>query len=193
MRPRGIFTRAKVQGDVQRIVELYRREGRISVTVTPKIVQLPQKRVDLIFEIDEGKKSGILRINFLGNKQFSENDLRGVVVTKESRIYRFFSSNDNYDPDRLDYDQEQLRKFYRNHGFYDFRIINTVAELAPDRNGFVVTYTVDEGQKYKFGKLKVVTALKKLNGDLLQQLLPIREGQMYEEITVAPGVVDPLQ
>jgi outer membrane protein insertion porin family len=181
VRPRGIFTRAKVQGDVQRIVELYRREGRISVTVTPKIVQLPQKRVDLIFEIDEGKKSGILRINFLGNKQFSENDLRGVVVTKESRIYRFFSSNDNYDPDRLDYDQEQLRKFYRNHGFYDFRIINTVAELAPDKNGFVITYTIDEGQKYKFGKMKVTTALKKLNGDLLQQLLPIREGQMYED------------
>jgi outer membrane protein insertion porin family len=181
VRPRGIFTRAKVQGDVQRIVELYRREGRISVTVTPKIVQLPQKRVDLIFEIDEGKKSGILRINFLGNKQFSENDLRGIVVTKESRFYRFFSSNDNYDPDRLDYDQEQLRKFYRNHGFYDFRIINTVAELAPDKNGFVVTYTVDEGEKYKFGKLKVVTALKKLNGDLLQQLLPIREGQVYED------------
>jgi outer membrane protein insertion porin family len=181
VRPRGIFTRAKVQGDVQRIVELYRRQGRISVTVTPKIVQLPQKRVDLIFEIDEGKKSGILRINFLGNKQFSENDLRGIVVTKESRFYRFFSSNDNYDPDRLDYDQEQLRKFYRNHGFYDFRIINSVAELAPDKNGFVVTYTIDEGQKYKFGKMKVVTALKKLNGDLLQQLLPIREGQMYED------------
>jgi outer membrane protein insertion porin family len=181
VRPRGIFTRAKVQGDVQRIVELYRREGRISVTVTPKIVQLPQKRVDLIFEIDEGKKSGILRINFLGNKQFSENDLRGVVVTRESRFYRFFSSNDNYDPDRLDYDQEQLRKFYRNHGYYDFRIINTVAELAPDKNGFVITYTLDEGQKYKFGKLKVVTALKKLNGDLLQQLLPIREGQIYED------------
>jgi outer membrane protein insertion porin family len=181
VRPRGIFTRAKVQSDVQRIVELYRREGRISVTVTPKIVQLPQKRIDLIFEIDEGKKSGILRINFLGNKQFSESDLRGVVVTKESRFYRFFSSNDNYDPDRLDYDQEQLRKFYRNHGYYDFRIINSVAELAPDKNGFVVTYTIDEGQKYKFGKLKVVTALKKLNGDVLQQLLPIREGQMYED------------
>jgi outer membrane protein insertion porin family len=181
VRPRGIFTKGKVQGDVQRIVELYRRSGRISVTVTPKIVQLPQKRVDLIFEIDEGPKSGILRVNFLGNKQFSENDLRGVIVTRESRLYRFFSSNDNYDPDRLDYDQEQLRKFYRNHGFYDFRIINTVAELAPDKNGFVVTYTIDEGPQYKFGKLKVNTALKKLNGAVLAQLLPIREGQMYED------------
>ncbi len=181
VRPRGIFTKGKVQGDVQRIVELYRRSGRISVTVTPKIVELPQKRVDLIFEINEGPKSGIVRINFIGNRQFSDNDLRGVVVTRESRIYRFLSSNDNYDPDRLDYDQEQLRKFYRNHGFYDFRIINTVAELAPDKNGFAVTYTIDEGPKYHFGKIKVETQLKKLNGAVLQQLLPIHEGQLYED------------
>jgi outer membrane protein insertion porin family len=181
VRPRGIFTKGKVQSDVQRIVELYRRSGRISVTVTPQIVQLPQKRIDLIFEINEGPKSGVMRINFLGNKRFSDNDLRGVIVTKESRIYRFLSSNDNYDPDRLDYDQEQLRKFYRNHGFYDFRIANTVAELAPDKNGFVITYSLDEGQPYKFGKMTVNTELKKLNGAVLRQLLPIRTGQLYQD------------
>lgn len=181
VRPRGIFTKGKVESDVQRIVELYRRSGRISVTVTPQIVQLPQKRVDLIFEINEGPKSGVERINFLGNKQYSDNDLRGVIVTKESRLYRFLSSNDNYDPDRLDYDEEQLRKFYRNHGFYDFRIVNTVAELAPDKNGFVITYTIDEGQRYKFGKLTVNTELKKLNGAVLRQLLPIHTGQQYQD------------
>ena len=181
VRPRGIFTRGKVEGDVQRIVELYRRSGRISVTVTPKVVELPQKRVDLIFEINEGPKSGIRRISFIGNRQFSDNDLRGVVVTRESHFYRFLSTNDNYDPDRLDYDQEQLRKFYRNHGYYDFRLINTIAELEPDKNGFAVTYTIDEGVKYHFGKIKVDTQLKKLNGAVLQQLLPIREGQVYED------------
>jgi outer membrane protein insertion porin family len=181
VRPRGIFTKGKVQADVQRIVELYRRSGRISVTVTPQIVQLPQKRIDLIFEISEGPKSGVMRINFLGNRRFSDNDLRGVIVTKESRIYRFLSTNDNYDPDRLDYDQEQLRKFYRNHGYYDFRIVNTVAELAPDKNGFVITYTLDEGERYKFGKLTVNTELKKLNGAVLRQLLPIRTGQLYQD------------
>jgi outer membrane protein insertion porin family len=105
VRPRGIFTRSKVQSDVARIVELYRRAGRISANVTPQIVQLPQKRVDLIFKIDEGPKSGILRVNFLGNKAYSDNDLRDVVVTEQSRWYRFFSSNANYDPDRLDYDR----------------------------------------------------------------------------------------
>jgi outer membrane protein insertion porin family len=181
VRPRGIYTKAKVQADVQRIVELYRRSGRISVTVTPQIVALPQKRVDLIFVINEGPKSGILRIEFLGAKKFSPAELRGVITTKESRIYRFLSSNDNYDPDRVDYDQEQLRKFYRNRGYYDFRIVSAIAELAPDKNGFVITYTLDEGQRYKFGKLTVNTELKKLNGAVLRQLLPIRPGQIYQD------------
>jgi outer membrane protein insertion porin family len=181
VRPRGIYTKAKVEADVQRIVELYRRAGRISVTVTPQIVALPQKRVDLIFAINEGPKSGILRIEFIGAKHFSATDLRGIITTKESRLYRFLSTNDNYDPDRIDYDQEQLRKFYRNRGYYDFRIVNAVAELAPDKNGFVVTYTLDEGARYRFGKLTVNTALKKLNGAVLQQLLPIRQGQLYQD------------
>ncbi len=181
IRPRGIFTKSKVEQDAQRIIELYRRSGRISATVTPKIVQLPQKRVDLIFEINEGPKSGILHINFIGNKSFSDNALRDVIVTRESHWYKFFQSNDNYDPDRIEYDREQVRKFYRNHGYYDFRIISAVAELDPSRNGFVVTFTIDEGPKYHFGKLKVETELKRLNGELLQALLPIRQGQLYED------------
>jgi outer membrane protein insertion porin family len=181
VRPRGIFTRARVQQDVQRIIELYRRSGRISASVTPKIVELPQKRVDLVFEINEGPKSGVLFVNFLGNKEFSDNDLRDVVVTKESRWFKFFSSNDNYDPDRIEYDREQLRKFYRNRGFYDFRIVSAVAELAPDKNGFAVTYTVDEGPKYKFGKIGVQTELARLKPDQLRQLLPIKEGQVYQD------------
>ena len=187
VRPRGIFTKAKVQEDVGRIVELYRRSGHISATVTPKIVNLPQRRVDLIFEISEGPKSGILGIVFLGNKEFSSNDLRDVVVTKESYWYKFFQSNDNYDPDRIEYDREQLRKFYRNHGYYDFRVVSSIAELAPDRNGFDVTYTVDEGVRYKFGKISVQTELKKLNPDILRALLPIRAGQIFsdEKITQA--------
>jgi outer membrane protein insertion porin family len=181
VRPRGIFTKAKVQSDIQRIIELYRRSGRISATVTPKIVELPQKRVDLIFEINEGPKSGVLRVNFLGNKEFSDNDLRDVVVTEQTIWYKFFSNNANYDPDRLEYDKEQLRKHYRNRGFYDFRVISAVAELAPDKNGFAITYTLEEGPQYKFGKISVETELKKLDKDLLQQLVPIHQGDLYED------------
>jgi len=181
VRPRGIFTRAKVQGDVQRIVELYRRSGRISATVTPQIIELPQKRVDLIFKIDEGPKSGILSVNFLGNKAYSDNDLRDVVVTEESHWYKFFSNNANYDPDRLEYDKEQLRKHYRNRGYYDFRVTSAVAELAPDKNGFVITYNVDEGPRYKFGKVTVETELQKLDKQVLTALIPIRSGQEYQD------------
>ncbi len=181
VRPRGIFTKARVLADVGRIIELYRRAGRISAQVTPKIVNLPQRRVDLIFEINEGPKSGILAINFLGNKAFSDGDLRDVVATKESVWYKFFASQDNYDPDKSEYDRELLRKFYRNRGYYDFRIVSSVAELSPDQNGFGMTITLDEGAKYKFGKLSVTTDLKKLNPDILRQLLPIKSGQMYED------------
>ncbi|MFA7262725.1 MAG: outer membrane protein assembly factor BamA [Caulobacter sp.] len=181
IRPRGIFTRSKVQSDVQRLIELYRKSGRIGVTVTPKVVELPQKRIDLIFEINEGPKSGVLDINILGNVAFSDSDLQDVIVTEESHWYKFLSSSDNYDPDRIEYDKEQLRKFYRNKGYYDFRVISAVAELSPERNGFVVTYTIEEGEKYKFGKLTVETELKKLDGTVLQQLLPIRGGQVYQD------------
>jgi outer membrane protein insertion porin family len=181
VRPRGIFTRAKAQADVGRIVELYRRAGRISADVVPQIVELPQKRVDLIFKINEGPKSGVLRVNFLGNKAFSDNDLRDVVVTEQSHWYKFFSSNANYDPDRLEYDKEQLRKYYRNRGFYDFRVASAVAELSPDKNGFVVTYTLDEGPEYKFGKISVETDLKKLDKNVLLALVPLHRGDLYQD------------
>jgi outer membrane protein insertion porin family len=180
VRPRGVFTKAKVQADVQRIVELYRRSGRVGAVVTPKIVELPQKRVDLVFEINEGPKSGILNLNILGNKDFSDNALKDVVVTKESKWYRFFTSNDNYDPDRIEYDRDQLTKFYKNRGYYDFHVLSAVAELVPDKNGFNVTYVLDEGAKYHFGKLTVESDLKRLDPNFLRQLLPIREGQLYQ-------------
>ena len=186
--PRSLFTRSRVLEDVQRIVELYRRSGRISAVVTPKIVQLPQKRVDLVFEISEGPKTGILRVNFLGNKEFGDAALRDVVVTKESAWYKFFTSNDNFDPDRIEYDREQLRKYYTNKGYYDFRVVSSVAELTPNQRSFAVTYTMDEGSKYKFGKVTVKTDLKKLNANLLQLILPIKEGQLYRSDKIESAV-----
>jgi outer membrane protein insertion porin family len=140
--PRGIYTRSRVQEDVGSIIELYRLGGRISATVTPKLVQLEQNRVDVIFEIDEGPETGLRTITFLGNQQFSDSDLREVMVTKQTRWFRLFSTNDNYDPNRLDYDREQLRKFYTNRGYYDFRIVSAVAELAPDDSAFAMTLTI---------------------------------------------------
>ncbi|WP_421728915.1 outer membrane protein assembly factor BamA [Brevundimonas sp.] len=186
--PRGIYTRAKVQEDVGSIIELYRLSGRISATVTPKLVQLDQNRVDVVFEIDEGPETGLRAITFLGNEAFSDNDLRDVMVTKQSAWYRLFSSNDNYDPNRLDYDREQLRKFYTNRGYYDFRVISAVAELAPDNSAFGITMTMDEGDRYNFGQITVVTENDRLNADFLRLLIPIRSGQLYESDKIESSV-----
>lgn len=186
--PRGIYTRARVQEDVGKIVELYRLSGRISATVTPRLVQLDQNRVDVVFEIDEGPETGISGITFLGNTAFTDAELREVMVTQTSTWWRLFSSNDNYDPNRLDYDREQLRKFYTNRGYYDFNIRSSVAELKPDNSAFAVTITVDEGDEYTFGEVKVVTESDRLNADFLTRLLPIRSGDLYQSDRIEAAV-----
>jgi len=178
--PRGIYTRARVQEDVGKIVELYRLSGRISATVTPKLIQLEQNRVDVVFEIEEGPETGVRAITFLGNSAFSDGDLQEVMVTKRSEWWNLFSSSDNYDPNRLDYDREQLRKFYTNRGYYDFRVVSAIAELAPDDSAFGITITLDEGDRYNFGKIEVVTENDRLNPDFLKMLLPIRPGYRDE-------------
>lgn len=186
--PRGIYTRARVQEDVGSIIELYRLSGRISATVTPKLVQLDQNRVDVVFEIDEGPETGVQAITFLGNQAFSDSELREVMVTKQSQWWRLFTKNDNYDPNRLDYDREQLRSFYTNRGYYDFRIVSAVAELAPDDSAFAITLTVDEGARYNFGEINVVTENDRLNAELLEALLPIRSGDLYESDKIESSV-----
>ncbi len=190
IRPRGVFTKAKVQEDVQRIIELYRKSGRISAIVTPKIVELPQKRVDLIFEISEGPKTGVSDVAFIGNKAYSDSDLQSVIVTRKSYWWKFFASQDNYDPDRMDYDREQLRKFYTNRGYYDFRVISAVAELTPDRRNFAIAYTIDEGQKYNFGRVTIKTDNDKLKSDELLESVSIKPGQLYESDRVEKAVDD---
>jgi len=178
--PRGIFTAARVQADVQRILELYRQSGRFSATVEPEYKPLDQNRVDLIFKMTEGPVTGVRAINFIGNQAYTDSRLRGEIVTKQSRLWRFFSSNDNYDPGRLEFDREQLRQFYQNNGYYDFRVVSAVADLTPDREDFYITFTVEEGEQYTFGEVKVETALDKLNAEFLTRSIPILEGDLYQ-------------
>ena len=179
-KPRAIFTRARAQADVQRIIELYRVSGRFAADVTPKVVQQAQNRVDLIFEIDEGPTTGVKRINFLGNREFSDRRLKSEMVTEESIWYRFFSSNDNYDPNRLEYDREQLRKFYTDRGFADFRVTSATAELTPDQEDFFITFSLEEGEEYRWGEIDVSTELETLDKNLLLALIPIKSGEIYE-------------
>ncbi|HEY1799250.1 MAG TPA: outer membrane protein assembly factor BamA [Stellaceae bacterium] len=188
LRPRVVYTRTRVQNDVQRILELYRRHERFAATVEPKVIQLSENRVDLVFEINEGPSTGVRSINFVGNKEFSDGTLRGVVDTKESRWYRFFSNADTYDPDRLTYDRELLRKYYLSQGYADFRVVSAVAEMTPDRDGFIVTFTVDEGPRYKFGKIGVNIKLKNLTADDVLPLLTVQSGDWYDADAVEHSI-----
>ncbi len=178
--PRGIFTAARVQADVQRILELYRQSGRFAANVEPQYKPLDQNRVDLIFTIEDGPVTGVRAINFIGNEVYSDRRLRSEIVTRQSRLWRFFSSNDNYDPSRLEFDRELLRQFYQNNGYYDFRVISAVADLTPDQEDFYITFTIDEGDQYEFGEISVETALEKLNNDALARLVPIQPGELYQ-------------
>jgi outer membrane protein insertion porin family len=179
LKPRTVFTRTRVQADVKRILDLYRHNGRFAARVDPKVIKLEQNRVDLVFEIDEGTTTGIKSINFVGTHAFDPSKLREVIQTRESRWYRFFSSSDVYDPDRLTYDRELLRKFYLSQGFADFRVVSAVAELSPARDGFYITFTVEEGQRYKFGKINIVNQLKDIKIEELMPVVTTHEGERY--------------
>ncbi|MEH6789434.1 outer membrane protein assembly factor BamA [Parasphingorhabdus sp.] len=177
--PRQIFTRSKVRADVARIIELYKRKGRFAANVEPKMVQLEQNRVDIVFEINEGPKSKVQQINIIGNEEFSDGKLRGEMVTKQSRFYRFFSSSDTYDPDRLAFDQQKLRQFYLTEGYADFRVISAVAELTPDKRDFIITYVVEEGERYKFGDVTVESEIRDFTPEFLTPQLPMKSGDFY--------------
>jgi outer membrane protein insertion porin family len=187
-RPRQVYTRTRVQSDVRRILDLYRRHGRFAASVDPKVIQLSENRVDLIFEINEGEYTGVLSINFVGNRHYSDGTLRGVIATKESRWYRFFTTVDTYDPDRLALDKELLRQFYLSNGYADFRVISAVAELTPGGKGFIITYTVDEGPRYRFGKIAVNIKLKGLPPAAVLPLLQVHRGEWYDASAVERSI-----
>ena len=177
--PRQIFTRSAVRADVARIVELYRRQGRFAATVDPKMVSLDQNRVDIVFEVNEGPKSKVEQINILGNKVFPEDKLREQMATKQSRWFRFLSSNTSYDQDRLAYDQQKLRQFYLTQGYADFRVTSAVAELTPDKSNFIITYVVEEGPRYKFGDITVDSDIRDFDNTKLAASLEPKKGEWY--------------
>ncbi|MDA8623921.1 outer membrane protein assembly factor BamA [Alphaproteobacteria bacterium] len=178
---RQIYTRAKVQDDVERQIELYRRSGRFAVRIEPKVIQLPQNRVDLVFEISEGPTTGISAINFLGNRVFSDDELRDVILTRESRWWRIFSASDNYDPDRVAYDGELLRQHYLSKGYADFAVIATNAELTRNGESFFVSFVIEEGQKYNFGEARISTSLDTLDIIELEEQITHQAGEQYDQ------------
>ncbi len=178
--PRQIFTRSKVRADVARIIELYKRQGRFAATVEPKMVSLDQNRVDVVFEINEGPKSKVRQISIIGNEKFSDGDLKDEMATKESGLLTILSSNTSYDPDRLAYDQQKLRLFYLQNGYADFRVISAVAELTSNKQDFIITYVVEEGERYKFGDIDVKSELRDFQPEMLKTLLPMKKDDWYD-------------
>ena len=179
LKPRLIYTRTKIQSDVNRLQDIYRREGRFAVTVEPKIIQLEQNRIDLVYEINEGALAKVQNIRFIGNNDFDDGDLRDVIRTIETRWYRFLSSDDNYDPDRITFDRELLRRHYLNNGYADFDVLSAVAEMTPDRQNFFITFTVEEGERYRFGEIKTNVNLKDMKQESVDGVVSIKKGEWY--------------
>ena len=180
LRARAVFTPAAAATDRQRLLDLYARKGRYQVRITPKVVQQDQNRVDVIYEIDEGGTALTSRIAFVGNRAFSESKLNEVISSREQAWWRFLSSSDTYDPDRVNFDKEQLRRFYLSKGYADVEIVNATAEMSPDRSSFFLTYTINEGERYEIAKAEANVALKGVTAAEVQKLLPFEAGDWYD-------------
>ena len=176
LRPRAVFTASKIQQDVKAILAAYRQTGRYLAQVTPEIIRRSQNRVDVIFNISEGEKSKVRKIEFIGNENYASSNLRGEIATKQAAFWRFGASA-SYDPDKLEFDKELLRRFYLENGYADFKVVSAVAELSPDREDFFITFTIDEGQRYDFGKIDVSVSGR----------FPVKEAELREVITIDEG------
>ena len=185
---RSIYSVAKVQEDTKRILDVYKRVGRYAAVVEPKVIERDQNRVDLIYEIDEGPLAKITKINFVGNTHYSDNDLQGEILSKETRWWRIFSSSENYDPEKTEYDKELLRRFYLKRGYADFRIISSVAELSPDNESFIITMVLEEGKRYEINKIDITSTIPGVDVDSLKKELEIDEGDWYDAEKVEKSV-----
>ena len=172
-KPRGTLSRPVVQSDVQRIIEIYHRSGRFDVRVDPKIIELPNNRVNLVFEIKEGEKTGVKLVRFVGAHAFSSGRLKDVIKTNETGWFSFLQTGDIYDPDRVEADRDLLRRFYLKHGYADVHIVSAVGEYDPARKGFVVTFTIEEGPKYHFGTVNVVSNVHAISPAELRSKLKV--------------------
>ena len=190
LKPRSIFSREKVQSDVKRILDIYRRSGRYNATVEPKIIEQSENRVDLVYEISEGPVAKVRKITFIGNDHFEGDVLRKAMRTEETAWYKFLSDNDKYDPDRQLFDEELLRRFYNNEGYADFQVTSSTAELSPDKDSFYLTFVIEEGAQYTLGDVKIDNELKQTGENIdLQSLITSKSGDTYDASKVDDTVL----
>ena len=180
LKSRNVYQKSEVQDSIGVIRDLYKRSGYFSAKVKAQINKLSQNRIDIAFKINEGEKTKIKGIKFIGNKIFSDKRLKGVVSTKESKLWRIMSAGDIYDPDRINHDKDLLRRYYLQEGYADFKVISAIAELTKDKSGFFITYSIDEGEKYKFGTVKIDNKnYKDMDNKEIEKLSKALEGKNY--------------
>lgn len=188
LKPRSVYTRARALSDVQRILDVYRRQGRYAATVQPKLIELDQNRVNLVFEIAEGGATKVKAINFVGNRVFRDGQLRDVISTGEAGWFDFLKGNSIYDPDRMALDRELLRQYYLKNGYADAQVTASIAELDRDGSGFIITFTVEEGQLYRYGAVEVRSNLAHVNaGDYSGRILT-KSGDIYNAADIDKSI-----
>lgn len=185
---RGTFSRAMVQSDTLRIAEIYRRSGRYDVRVTPEIIEQPNNRVDLIFTVDEGAKTGVKSIEFVGNSAFSSYRLRDVIKTHESNLLSFLGSNDVYDPDRVEADRDLIRRFYLKNGFADVQVVAALTEYDPEKKGFLVTFKIEEGAQYRVGTVDFRSSIANFDPTSMRAYSRVNVGSLYNVESVEKSV-----
>src|ERR1700716_3031594 len=171
-KPRGTLSRPMVQSDAQRIAEIYRRSGRYDVRVNPEIIGQPNNRVDLVFTITEGSKTGVKAIDFIGNVAYSSYRLRDIIKTRESNLLSFLGGSDVYDPDRVEADRDLIRRFYLKNGYADVQVVAALTEYDPEKKGFFVTFKIEEGQQYRVGSVDFQSSIGTLDGNSLRRFSP---------------------
>jgi len=190
---RGTLSRAAVQADVQRIIEVYHRNGRFDVSVVPQIIERPNNRVDLIFVVKEGEKTGVKSIIFVGNHAYSDYRLKEVIKTSTSNFLSFLQTTDVYDPDRMEADRDLIRRFYLSHGYADVQVVSATGEYDPVQKGFIITFAIEEGPLYHFGTVDIQSNIRAVDPQTLRAALRMRRGNVYngdavektvEEVTV---------
>lgn len=182
---RRVYSPAQAESDAAAIADSYRQAGRYAAEVTPKIIRRSDNRVDLVFEVQEGKVVEIQRLSFVGNRHFSDRRLRAALQTKQAGLFRQLVRADSYAADRLEVDKQILRDFYLSRGYVDAQVLSATAEVIRDRSGFFVTFTVREGQQFDFGEISATSDLEEVDPAAFEDIIRIRSGRNY-----SPNIVD---
>ena len=185
---RSVYSTDIIKNDVKKIQTIYKRGGYFSTFVEPKYIRLDQNRVNLVFEVYEGKEATIKKINFINNQVFSDSTLKDVISSSEFRWYEFWGSNDRFDRDRINYDKDLLKDYYYKNGYIDFRVISTNSSLVKNKKDFIVNFNLSEGKRYKVNKVGVRSSIKKLTSEQISELLSFESGDWYSSQDIESSI-----